>query len=1010
MKNNIFVGKKNILLICFALLLVLSAGLFFGLSSTKTASAASDDIHTEWYYAETENGYSVDYVYSEGIYADINNSSAVLSKTYYFTISETIYNQLSDFGNHFAVVFGKKEGMDYLYQRTARTVIRDEVCRGFSGYFSYNEFTVFGPETLQSCFPNNCCFGEYVQLLYQSDELPRYANFPYVAKELQKSDVRVIGGNLGTYYRIPIPVTWAEGNLFDIGIYLVYQYNTSVSVDTRVVAYYTDSTIVSEVEDVVLHAGRYRDQSFVGAFEKALGIYRSGNVEVEYSYLRMQDGDHFNKFETVTSSISVPAYLVPDSDWIRDRIYGVNGSSGLSGFNVDYVPTISGVLENGNYVEKEVFGRRTVRQATGFNYGYSFYNGQGGVNQIPDRVRNSEITYNPYVYGDFWVRIANVGDLEQIPDNYFENNLYIDVYHTSYFENTTEGRMYLYYDYQTIINLFERSLHWAIKDNAFRLDIRGNYDSSVVTVEELRNEANKATGFAVSFPYSSKEDKAAQPCLQSLEVTGLASITAPIEVDCTVEYKVLNEDFSESTQSFNLDHKYWTAAGDSSKVTLTNLSDDLLLENGTWAYIIYGSIQPAAFDGIKYMRPSRVDVEIDFHNKTAVLTVGYSYNSRILKITNDLNDDFWLVNLSESVAIYSLSSLGVAQYIPEGYRIGSIQSVDGFQFENKDLGNPLNTTFYKDGSTRNEPYRMTVHLTDKWPVNITYYERFNNSPFFVKTVVEKQLRVADYDIFALTSDIVRIILGKETLNLFELSMVERVNVNYDNQADTYYVTLDYSSASLKGKDYNGNDDEIKVPLTCYADWTASFGKAWSVMMLNDTANHYFKNTDGIKPDMLYGFFSVAVFRERVTDLNYWFQSYTANGCKTCFTSKEVKGSEIYEFFGNWDPVLGYPYMAFCELFNKNDAMYYSYFFYMDGSTDLAFLAINGADDYDDNDSALKNKAQDVGESIGDFFSSIWDKIKNSTVVKVIAIVGAVILGIIVLSLVIKLIMIIFRRR
>ena len=991
-----FIEKKNILLICFALLLVLSAGLFFGLSSTKKASADADDVYTEWNYAETSNGYFVDFYGVSDLVPEINNSSAVLSRTYSFRISGNIYEQLSSGYNHLVVCWGRKAEMDIL-----ASACLDDSSSGDPDFWLNSDVVMY-----HGLFSDTVASGGNLSrnwILYSN--CPSFATFPYVGYRIQQSDIWAYPDY--DEYMFMVDVTWAEGNLFDIGIFITYQYSTSFNEDNRVNAYFTDSTIVSSAEYKVQHAGSYH-QNTVGACEKALGIYTgSGYTRVEYSYVVMEEGDHWNKYKTVKSAVSIPSVYVPDEDFVRNAIYQSYSDDGLSAFNVVYSPQGDGTMKDGSYQSVDVFGGRDVREAVGFNYTYSFKKEGGGYNSIPSDITGSCILYNDYLYRDFFVRIANMGDLAEQPENYFDNNLYVDVYYTSREEKN--GKMYLYYDYDTIFTLFDTTLGWMVQREDFSLEVLGDYDRSHVTVEELTDNTGKVTCLAVSFGYNSFSRLSNEKYLAGLEIVGLVPITKPFEVDVTVEYIILTEDLKEVSSSFVLPDRYWTAGPSSVTNKLSNLKNELTLENGYWAGVIYGSIQPSVLNGIKYMYPSSViETSLDKETETCTLRIIYSYNTSLLVIRDDVFEWCKVVTLPGAFPICSLDLLKIKQYLPYGYRIGQIVNMDGLVSIEEDLGNPLNTTFRREGQTRKEPYRMTVRLTDKWPVNITYYERFNNSPFFVKTVVEKQLRVADYDIFALTADIVANILGKETLNLFELSMVEHVDVNY--RAETYFVTLDYSPASLRGKDYNGNDDEIKVPLTCYADWTASFGKDWSVMMLNDTANHYFKNTDGIKPDMLYGFFSVAVFEERVTDLNYWFQSYSANGCKTCFTSKEVKGSEIYQFFGNWDTVLRYPCMAFCELFNKDDAMYYSYFFYMDGSTDLSFLAINGADSYDDNDSALENKVHDVGESVGGFFSSAWDKIKNSTAFKIVLIVIAAIVCIIVLSLVIKLVMLIFRRR
>ena len=144
---------------------------------------------------------------------------------------------------------------------------------------------------------------------------------------------------------------------------------------------------------------------------------------------------------------------------------------------------------------------------------------------------------------------------------------------------------------------------------------------------------------------------------------------------------------------------------------------------------------------------------------------------------------------------------------------------------------------------------------------------------------------------------------------------------------------------------------------------------------------------------------VAVFKEQVSDLNYWFKNNTGDGCMTIFEGKQVSGSGVYKFFDNLTTkgvitsVLGYVGMSFCEIVDDDNAMYYSYFFYLDGTSDNAYLATNGADDSDDTDSAIKNAFNDAKE----WLKKTWDKLNGSNAMKWLKILGGVALGILALT-------------
>ena len=177
------------------------------------------------------------------------------------------------------------------------------------------------------------------------------------------------------------------------------------------------------------------------------------------------------------------------------------------------------------------------------------------------------------------------------------------------------------------------------------------------------------------------------------------------------------------------------------------------------------------------------------------------------------------------------------------------------------------------------------------------------------------------------------------------------------------------------------------------------------MFLNRTDRHYFKYSNDVTRENLYGFFSVAVFKEQVSDLNFYFKNNTGDGCMTIFSQSEVRGSGVYKFFsrlatksGFMGILLGTPListmcMNLCELVDDDNAMYYSYFFYLDGTSENPYLSNGGADNADDTDSAIKNALNDAKE----WLKNTWDKLNGSNAMKWLKILGGVALGILALT-------------
>ncbi len=89
------------------------------------------------------------------------------------------------------------------------------------------------------------------------------------------------------------------------------------------------------------------------------------------------------------------------------------------------------------------------------------------------------------------------------------------------------------------------------------------------------------------------------------------------------------------------------------------------------------------------------------------------------------------------------------------------------------------------------------------------------------------------------------------------------------------------------------------------------------------------------------------------------------------------------------PLISTMCMNLCELVDDDNAMYYSYFFYLDGTSENPYLSNGGADNADDTDSAIKNALNDAKE----WLKETWQKVNGSNAMKWLKILGGVALGI-----------------
>jgi len=142
--------------------------------------------------------------------------------------------------------------------------------------------------------------------------------------------------------------------------------------------------------------------------------------------------------------------------------------------------------------------------------------------------------------------------------------------------------------------------------------------------------------------------------------------------------------------------------------------------------------------------------------------------------------------------------------------------------------------------------------------------------------------------------------------------------------------------------------------------------------LNNTEKTYFQYSNDVARDNLYGYFNTAVFKEQVKDFNYYFLNNTGDGAMVMYQSKTVEGSAFYKFAEKLkDSVFFIPaflFMSFAEIANDDNAMYYSYFFYLDNTSNTPYLSNGGATSADDTDPAAKNTFQKIFSTVSDWWA------------------------------------------
>lgn len=755
------------------------------------------------------------------------------------------------------------------------------------------------------------------------------------------------GDNEKEYYYyaqvVEVNRTWQKGVLFGFDITLFE--HAPVRTVLKATTYFSSSIQAKALEILSMDTSIGVPMAmFLQDLSGTTPASETYTVDVVYKGLKEQDGLTIDRtVSDKTYSFQVKSTFVNSKELVLSSLYEQTPFKNLSKFNVVY---------NGYYATKETVyktGSRILLQAKGYEYSYSSETQKGTLT----------VLYSDFTYSDFALRVRT---------NDVSSHLIMDCYTAEVSESSSKTT--LTFEYAKIQEQMYNTVEWKFTLTpecfSWNTEVTDNYNVEVV--------ADK-TSLKVSFP------KGKDALLMNLNLVAVATIVENVEYTVRWNYVSLsvnaNGDIVET----------WTEADEIKEMYFDVISTYNWNNFKNWhGELINAALELPNLDitGAYMTANGLMQTDAgDYHAGEYWIeyTITYAYNT-VFKIQHTENDvlktDFLrYVALENDSLLYTGEDILREADIPKGYRVEnmttSTSSFVKFGIDDKIAYKDWTLTATAQDVRRTIP--VTIHFTDEWNLVINYFETYkskvtkNNTPFAEKKSAQKTIKVLDYaDVYALKKTDIQDILNLTTLTIGGMVSPydDGIEVVFDG-VSTYTVNLSYGFASVSWMDYDGNIDEIKVPLIPYEDWCDSMGVDWSVMMLNNSQNIYFGEVTDIKRENLYGFFSLAVFEEQVTDFNYYFRNMSGSGSVVLFEAREAKGSALYASFASMrerNPVfniIGTIGMIFCETFNPDNTVYHYNFFYLDGSVKKAFISNGGADSADDRDTAFENFGQDVGD-------------------------------------------------
>lgn len=701
----------------------------------------------------------------------------------------------------------------------------------------------------------------------------------------------------------------------------------------------------------------------------------SGNYETKSEIYNIGEVAAYNKFSAIRA------------------MYNLSGIKSLAEFNiVSKKRTYDS--ETGQVINA---GDKILRQALGYEYVYNEAEEKGYLT----------VVYDEFRYKDFSITIKN---------NEADNALEINYYTATV--NEKNGVVTLTYKYSDIEERLLNSCGWLFDLKKEDFTVTGDSDALVgVSIED--------NGLNVRIPVKYQSD------LFGLNITAVAQIVPDEEYQMKYVYY---GGFAVSRDGKTITPDVTKSTGKAVKLSQLKRYNDY--SNFMTEYGSEINAAPEAFErqyGVKYVQPQNIVMSTDSASKSCEITVEYQKHSLFL-VTDNVANEWHYMQVRHTSNVYTGDEFVNARGGEvDGYRVDKLNSgtsalkiTNNYQYAKAKA--VLNADTYSG-----DIYPVNVIFTDKWLIEINYMNQYKQTPFAEKTKYSGEIRVKDYpDIYALKSADLATILGLKSMSIVnDRSTIDKITVSYDG-IGTYKVNTTYTPLSIVQRDSDGKTQtEILVPLSCYKDWCEDYGQSWSILYLNYAGKVYFKYSNDIVRENLYGFFSVAIFDNKTSNLNDVFSGFEATGCMTFHRSEEIRGSRAYEFlrsdegglatlltFSTVGLLTGHPItgtviglaaqrvaLAFCEspLANDENAVYTSYFFFLDGTSDTPMISESGSTDPTDKDGALKNTVDEIAGDIKNWWENLKDTIFNSSYAKIIAVGFGIVLIVLIGVLIIRLI-------
>ena len=707
---------------------------------------------------------------------------------------------------------------------------------------------------------------------------------------------------------------------------------------------------------------------------------KSTDTTVILNYKQMKG---YAETEDKSLHFRVSWYNALRRDYIARTLYNMHVDkgdgeyvSGLESFNAVYKDVK--VFEDGT---TGLISERIYLQANGYTHSY-------------DDTSNTvtmAVVYKDFSYKDFAILINN---------NDPANPLKLYIYTSDV--GTANGQTVLTFNYKTISEQLKNNAAWLVAINKKDFSVSGTGVGVIINVGDD----------ALTVTFSDETQ------LTDIGITATTKIIEDKDVSFKYIYKTLNYDgdqpiFDEVTSG-----------------SLTIRYSALLDMNNERFYKTYGSIIDEALkSGIEDIKFAEYrGIWQGEYNETAnsvAITVLYNYFTAF-KIVDSNGNLLTYMQVGNDKLNYKGNELGIV--IPNGFRVKSITSSDSGVIIDNNAENYTGTTIRVITDTNKaQVIVLSVEFTDKWKVRVEALENFTYIPesgadkgkvtasgFARKKIVEKEVLLSTFgDVYNPTEEELKNYLGFQSLTVIgAFGTWDKENTTVTFADDMYTIKMAYYGTTVQIRQSDGDTVEyVRIPLSCYAEWCDGFGKDWTIQALNysytndsDTGDHVvFKSEGDVKREDLYGYFYVAVFREKVVNLDSLFAGYNADGCRVFYKSKEVRGDSVYRFFSSnqWllptiggtvgllfgHPVVGaaigtaaqYTFMSIEEM-NSDTGTFYSYFSFVDGSSSLPYAANNKAEDAFDDDSGLKNTIRHGLETIKEFFD---EKIFNNPKLKYI---------------------------